>query len=64
MPHMSLAPVSNRLHSHASRRRISRFAAAAREPAIRLAEEGFVVTATLAEDLAGATGLNPAGQDL
>ena len=38
--------------------------ARALEPAIRLAEEGFVVTATLAEDLVGATRLNPAGQDL
>ena len=38
--------------------------AQALEPAIRLAEEGFVVTSTLAEDLEGATRLNPAGQDL
>ncbi len=33
-------------------------------PAIRLAEEGFVVTHTLAEDLEGATRLNDAGQAL
>lgn len=33
-------------------------------PAIRLAEEGFVVTATLARDLAGATRLNEAGRAL
>jgi gamma-glutamyltranspeptidase / glutathione hydrolase len=33
-------------------------------PAIRLAEEGFVVTHTLAEDLADALGLNDAGRDL
>jgi gamma-glutamyltranspeptidase / glutathione hydrolase len=38
--------------------------ARALEPAIRLAEEGFVVTATLAEDLEGATRLNAAGQEL
>jgi len=33
-------------------------------PAIRLAEEGFVVTPTLADDLSGATRLNRAGQEL
>ena len=38
--------------------------AEALEPAIRLAEEGFVVTHTLAEDLADVSGLNPAGQAL
>jgi gamma-glutamyltranspeptidase / glutathione hydrolase len=38
--------------------------AEALEPAIRLAEEGFVVTHTLAEDLANVSGLNAAGQAL
>ena len=38
--------------------------AQALEPAIRLAEEGFVVTTTLAADLSGATRLNEAGRDL
>ncbi len=33
-------------------------------PAIRLAEEGFVVTQTLAEDLGGALRLNQAGRDI
>jgi gamma-glutamyltranspeptidase / glutathione hydrolase len=33
-------------------------------PAIRLAEEGFVVTHTLAEDLADALGMNEAGRNL
>jgi gamma-glutamyltranspeptidase / glutathione hydrolase len=34
------------------------------EPAIRIAEEGFVVSATLARDLTGATELNEAGRDV
>ncbi len=38
--------------------------AQALEPAIQLADEGFVVTTTLAADLSGATRLNQAGQDL
>lgn len=38
--------------------------AQALQPAIRIAEEGFVVSATLARDLTGATDLNEAGQDV
>ncbi len=38
--------------------------ARALEPAIRLADEGFVVTPTLAEDLADVRRLNPAGRAL
>ncbi|MEX2531751.1 MAG: gamma-glutamyltransferase family protein [Gemmatimonadota bacterium] len=38
--------------------------ARALQPAIRIAEEGFVVSATLARDLTGATELNEAGREV